>query len=100
MPQLWQSDTGSNLLLCFLSAIRVREGANIDSLFKLAFDANHTVFLDSTNLRSFGLDEGGEGIEGVQYVIGPVEDAEELRAGISSICVPAQRDVSGAAAAH
>ncbi|KAH6988700.1 hypothetical protein EDB80DRAFT_690251 [Ilyonectria destructans] len=38
---------------------------------------HHTVFLNVASPRCRGIGQGREGIESVQYVIGPVEDEEE-----------------------
>lgn len=56
----------------------MREGASTDALFKLAFYADRTVVLDIVSPRSQAIDQGREGIKSLQYIIGPVEDAEEV----------------------
>ncbi|KAL5592650.1 hypothetical protein FOBRF1_013676 [Fusarium oxysporum] len=56
----------------------MREGAGTDALFKLAFHAERIVLLDIVSPRSQVSDQSREGIKGLQYVIGPVEDAEEI----------------------
>lgn len=55
----------------------MREGAGTDALCKLAFDADRIV-LDIASPRSQVIDQSREGIKSLQYVIGPVEDAEEI----------------------
>lgn len=56
----------------------MREGVGADALFKLAFYADRTVVLDIVSPKSQAVDQGREGIKSLQYVIRPVEDAEEM----------------------
>jgi rRNA processing protein Gar1 len=56
----------------------MREGAGTDALCKLAFYADRIVLLDIVSPRSQVIDQSREGIKSLQYVIGPVEDAEEI----------------------
>ncbi|KAH6872072.1 hypothetical protein B0T10DRAFT_499897 [Thelonectria olida] len=77
MPRLRKADRGNSLLLLFLSVVRLREDPGIHSPFELASSTDHTVFLDTRSWRSHGFNQGRGGIESIQYVVGPVEDAEE-----------------------
>jgi rRNA processing protein Gar1 len=56
----------------------MREGVGTDALCKLAFYADRIIRLDIVSPRSQVIDQSREGIKSLQYVIGPVEDAEEI----------------------
>jgi hypothetical protein len=77
MPRLRNADRWSSLLLLFLSAVGLPEDPGIHPASELASSTDYTVFLDITSRRSHGFNQGRGGIESIQYVVGPVEDAEE-----------------------